>query len=525
MSVLWPILKRAVQAPGRVALIDDQRRYTYGQLAGGAMYLADTIDAATAASQVGILLPTGGAFPMALLGAWLARRAAVPLNYLLSPDELTYVIRDSDIDTILTAGPMLDFLADSHRQAGRDRAQTHCIPPGIRVIQMEQLDFSGVPPLRWPPIYADHELAVILYTSGTSGRPKGVMLTHGNLHSNVDAAIRHADLTEADRFLGVLPQFHSFGITALTLLPLRLGATTVYSARFVPKKIVGLIRRHRPDVFVAVPSMYGALLTVKDISPSDFDSIRLAVSGGEPLPQATFDQYMDRLDLRLLEGYGLTETAPMTNWCTPHRHKTHSVGTALPGVTVITVDQHDRPLPPDEEGEILIAGPNVMSGYYKLPEQSQQVFVKLNPTPAVAGTADSTAHTNPAAQTFFRTGDIGRVDREGFLFITGRKKEMLIIAGENVFPREIEEVLNRHPIIRDSAVIGKSDGLRGQIPLAYVEIEENASEENASFDQATLRAWCRQHLAGYKVPREIRVIDHLPRSPTGKILRRDLKDV
>lgn len=497
MSALWPIVRTAISSPTRIAVIDDRRKYTFGQLLGGSFFVAEHLDARTQRKHVGILLPTSGAFPLALLGVWMTGRVAVPLNFLLAPEELTYVIHDSDIDTIITTRALLDFMGGPSR-----------IPQGIRIEFIEDIDYHGMPPLRWPPLNAGDDLAVILYTSGTSGRPKGVMLTHRNLTSDVWAGVEHAQITRADTFLGVLPQFHSFGLTALTLIPLFVGSKVVYTARFVPKRIVELIREHRPDIVMAVPSMYGALLSVKDAGPADFASIRFAISGGEPLPAAVFDACLERFSLRLLEGYGLTETSPATNWCTPTKFKRTSVGTPLPGVTEIVVDEKDRPLPPNREGEILIAGPIIMKGYYKLPEQTKAVMVEIPPDP----------RTGFPGFRGFRTGDYGRIDEEGFLYITGRKKEMLIIGGENVFPREIEEVLNKHPSVRDSAVIGKRDDLRGEVPVAFVEIEEGAA-----FDEGALRAWCRDALAGYKVPREIHQVQQLPRSPTGKILRRHLK--
>ena len=528
MSLIGPILWQGIKMPRRVAVMDDQRSYTYSQLLGGSMFLADQIESVTSAKHVGILLPTSGTFPMALLGAWVAGRVAVPLNYLLAPDELRYVIADSDIDTIITVGPMLDFLNSSQASGSsppghttRQHGLPEAIPDGIRLLRLEQCDFSGMPPFRWPACPGRDDLAVILYTSGTSGRPKGVMLTHSNLQSNVDAAIVHANIKQADTFLGVLPQFHSFGLTALTLIPLRIGAKVVYTARFVPKKIVALIRRHRPDNILAVPSMYGALLSVKNASSDDFSSIRLAISGGEPLPAATYETFLDRFNVKILEGYGLTETAPITNWSTPTRFVRRAVGPTLPDVEQIVVDDHDLPLPPGQEGQILIAGPNIMKGYYKLPDQTRQVFVEI-PTqrlnPASAYQTQGLASMQTSKKRFFRTGDIGHIDAEGFLFITGRKKEMLIIGGENVFPREIEEVLNRHPSVRDSAVIGKTDGMRGEVPVAFIELNDDAT-----FNATALRSWCRDSLAGYKVPREIQQINALPRSPTGKILRRQLK--
>jgi len=478
MQMLWPIVTQALRTPRRIAVIDDQRQYSYAQLLGGAMFMAEQIESVSAKAHIGILLPTGGLFPMALLGAWLAKRVAVPLNYLLKPDELSYVIQDSGIDTVLTVGPLLKMV---QKAAG----PTAPIPESIHVVCMDELDFSGLPPLRWPPVAAHDDLAVILYTSGTSGRPKGVMLSQGNFRSNVDAAIEHAEITWVDTFLGVLPQFHSFGLTALTLIPLRVGAKVVYTARFVPKHIVRLLRRHRPHIFMAIPSMYAALLSVKSAGPDDFESIRMPISGGEPLPGATFEACLDKFSLRILEGYGLTETAPAANWCTPTRYRRRSVGPALPGVDIRIVDDEHQTLAANQDGEILIAGPNIMKGYYNLPKETAEVFIDL-PAPGQPG------DNGQPRRRYFRTGDIGHLDDDGFLYITGRKKEMLIIGGENVFPREIEEVLNRHETVRESAVIGRTDDVRGEVPIAFVEILADCE-----FDDGSLRAWCREHLAGY----------------------------
>ncbi|MBI1335604.1 MAG: AMP-binding protein [Phycisphaera sp.] len=496
MSALWPLVRQCLATASRTAVVDDRGETSYGKLLGGAMFIADLIDSRTDRAHVGVMLPTSGAFPMALMGAWLAKRTAVPFNYLLSPDELLYVIRDSDVGIILTSRLLIEHLP---------KKVVDELPAGVTLVYLDGLDAHGLPPLRWPPAASPNDNAAILYTSGTSGKPKGVVLTHGNLRSNVHAAIEHAQLTQADVFLGVLPQFHSFGLTALTLLPLYVGAKVVYSARFVPRKIVELIREHRPDVMMAVPSMYGALLTVKNAVPEDFASLRFAVSGGEPLPSATYEACMEKLGLNLLEGYGLTETSPVCNWCTPTRKKPHSVGTALPGVHEYILDEEGHDLGRNADGEIVIDGPNIMIGYYKLPEQTAGVFMEAT-------------LKDGQKRRVFRTGDIGHIDDRGYLYITGRKKEMLIIGGENVFPREIEEVLNQHTSVKDSAVIGQQDPLRGETPVAFIEVNEGCD-----FNEVELRDWCRERLAQFKVPREIRRVDALPRNPTGKVLRRQLK--
>jgi len=499
MSLLRPILKRLITHPKRTAVVDDQRRYTYARLALGSYYLARLIKRTTHAPHVGIMLPTSGAFPMSLLGCWIAGRVAVPLNYLLNPDELAHVITDSGIDTILTVGKMLEFV-------GEDK-----IPGGITVIKLEDEapKFKGIPPLRFPPNPDDDKPAVILYTSGTSGRPKGVELTHGNLEANVRACIAHARVSKQYTFLGVLPQFHSFGLTALTLLPLVAAATVVYTARFSPGKLFGLIREHKPNVFIAIPSMYGALLGSKKATAEDVASIEFAVSGGEPLPASVYDEWKQRFNIELCEGYGLTETSPVTNWATPWAKKRGSVGQALPGVGNHIVNADGQLQPAGQEGEVWITGPNIMRGYHNQPQLTAEVVTQITPR----------GEDEPVRA--FRTGDIGKLDDEGFLFITGRLKEMMIIGGENVFPREIEEALNRHPQVGACAVIGKQDESRGQVPIAFVELAEGV--DRAAFDPAEARDFLRQKIAQFKVPREVRVLDALPRNPTGKILRRELR--
>ncbi|MEE9404474.1 MAG: AMP-binding protein [Algisphaera sp.] len=498
MSLLRQIMLRGLTRSRSIAITDDQRTYSFFQIAAGALFAARAIRKATDRQRVGILLPTSGAFPIALLGCWLARKTPVPLNYLLSQSELDHVVADSDIDLIVTAGKMVEGIKD----LGVDLA---ALPNTPSLLKMEDLKFTGMPPLIWPPKLADDEIAVLLYTSGTSGKPKGVMLTEGNLRCNIDDAIAHAGLRDVDVFLGVLPQFHTFGLTVLTLLPLYMGGSVVYTARFNPRKLVKLIKKHQAQIMVAVPSMYGALMAVKKATPEDFASLKFVISGGEPLPAAIHDGFRDKLGVTILEGYGLTETSPVTNWATPTRNRLHSVGPSFPRVRNVIVDEQDNVLGVDAEGEILICGPSVMKGYHNLPELTAQVMIELD----VPGLG---------RQRCFRTGDIGKVDADGYLFITGRKKEMLIIAGENVFPREIEEVLNRHPDVHASAVIGRADGTRGEVAVAFVELEEDSE-----FDEKALRQYCRDGMAGFKVPKDIRLLDKLPRNPTGKIQRRELK--
>ena len=330
------------------------------------------------------------------------------------------------------------------------------------------------------------------------------MLTEQNFRTEVEAIDDAAKGLAIETFLGVLPQFHSFGLTALTLWPLCRGNKIIYSARFSPRKLHQLIRKHRPNVFFGVPTMFNAMLSLKKAEPADFASLRFSVAGGEPLPRPVSEKLMERFNLPVYEGYGLTETAPVTNCNVPGKCKVGTVGTALFGVRNVIVDDDGNPLGPNQDGEILIVGDNIMKGYYNLDELTQEVITQVR--------------LEGKNERAFKTGDIGHVDEEGFLTITGRKKEMLIVSGENVFPREIEEVLDQHESVSASAVIGMSSEKRGEVPLAFVELNEGHE-----FDEQALKTFVRDRIAPFKVPKEIRHIDELPRNPTGKIMRRQLQ--
>jgi long-chain acyl-CoA synthetase len=445
-------------------------------------HLAKAIAEAGTQPRVGIMLPTSGMTSAAVLACWRLGRVAVPINYLLSPDDIEFIIDDAELDVVITVGKMLEL--------------TGPMPDKVKTVLMEDVSFKGFPPRIKPAKMAEDDMAVLLYTSGTSGKPKGVILTAGNLDSNIKQLIEWVKFRPDDTLLGVLPQFHSMGMTVMTLTPLALGCKVVYSAKFMPKRILDLIRKHRPTTIVAVPSMYNALRLAKSAKPDDFSSLRFVVAGGEPLPDAVSQGFQEKFGVRIAEGYGLTETAPVANWCRPEEFKPHSVGRAVPRVEERIVSESGEILGPEMEGEIRIKGPNVMPGYFKRPEETKAAFDEDG---------------------FFRTGDMGRIDKDGHLFITGRIKEMLIIGGENVFPREIEEVLDKHPAVQASAVVGAPDESRGEVAMAFVELIDNME-----FDETALRAFCRDALPQFKVPREIRLVEELPRNPTGKIIRRAL---
>lgn len=487
-NLVQSLIEAGEKFPRKPAVVDPSRELTFGQLVSLAGVMRGIITRETECPRVGLMLPSSAVMVGSFYGALWAGRTAIPLNFMLGPKELAGVIADAGIDTIVTIEHFADALAD--------------LP--VKALFLERLGLKskvlrsklGKRPA--PPDIDANDLAVILYTSGTSGLPKGVCLTHANLDSNARGAIEHARMSHDQRFLGVIPPFHSFGLTGLLLIPVTLGATVYYLPRFSPLQVVRSIRENRISIFLAIPSMYTAISRLKSVPADAFESLSLAISGGEPLSEGTASAFRERFGLELHEGYGLTETSPILSINMPWANSRGSVGRALPGVEFRIAADEGHQMGTDEPGEILARGSGIMRGYYNKPEETRAVL---------------------DGEGWFRTGDIGTLDAEGFLRITGRKKEMIIVGGENVYPREVEDVLSRHAAVSESAVIGRRDASRGEVVVAYVILED---EHDAT--EMALRDHCREHLAGYKVPREIRIATELPRGPTGKILKRALAD-
>jgi long-chain acyl-CoA synthetase len=476
-----PLFTHAQRQPQKIAIIDDRGQYTYQQLAAMAAGLGLYLSMQTREPRVGLLLPAGAGFVASFYGALLASKTVVPINFLLGDKEIAHIIKDSEIDTVITI-PLL---------AGR-----------LKDMELNVVDLTQLP--QTPPAIQPHfpqpsaeDVAVLLYTSGTSGLPKGVLLTYGNFQSDVDAAIQHAALQHGHVFLGVIPLFHSFGITAMMIAPIQLGATIIYMARFSAVGALNAIRQHKVSLMFGVPSMYAAMLRLKDAKREDFTDIYAMISGAEPLPQSLREAFLQRYGVHLYEGYGLTETSPVVTLNVPQIHRPGSVGKPVPGATVKIVDDDGNPMSGEQIGEIWLKGPMIMKGYHNLPKETSETL-----------TGDG----------HFKTGDLGKIDADGYLHITGRKKEMIIVAGEKAYPREIEDVLMAHPAVAEAAVLGKKDASRGEVIAAFVIPKEGQSPKPEE-----LRDFCRTHgLAQWKIPRDIQIVPDLPRSPTGKVLKREL---
>ena len=457
--------------------------------------------------HVALMLPNVPQFTIAYYGTHYAGGAVVPLNVLLTPDEIAYHLEDSDaVALVVWEG----FLAQAQAGFARVDGCKHLIvakadptdvsaPEGAHA--MTKLIMGGTPVTDLPPTMPD-DTAVILYTSGTTGRPKGAELTHFNLFYNADyVANTLLPIGKQDDFVGLatLPLFHSFGQTCLQNAHLRAGATVVLLPKFAPQDAFALMQAHRVTLFAGVPTMYFALLHFPEADQYDLGSLQFCISGGSAMPVEVMKAFDERYGVNILEGYGLSETSPVASFNVLDRaKKPGSIGIPIRGVEFRLEDAEGKVVTePGTPGEICIKGHNVMKGYYKRPE--------VNKEQIVGG--------------WFHTGDIATHDEEGYYFIVDRKKDMIIRGGYNVYPREIEEVLYAHPAVAEAAVIGVPHERHGEEVKAILALKpgQSATEE-------AIIAYCKEKLAAYKYPRIVAFRDALPKGPTGKILKRELRD-
>ncbi|MFT4008695.1 MAG: long-chain fatty acid--CoA ligase [Nocardioidaceae bacterium] len=451
--------------------------------------------------KVAVQLPNLPQFLFAYFGILKAGMTMVPLNPLLTAPEVAYHLQDSDARVLITfeqfAGPALD----GARQAGGVATYVvslsgEPLPDGSRAFD-ELLASENTGILR--PTSSD-DTAVLLYTSGTTGRPKGAELTHFQLFMNCTIAGELFGVEPDDISLGVLPLFHVFGLSSVLNIVVRFGATLVLVPRFEPEAVAAAIEKHRVTIFSGVPTMYVALLQ-HDTSGHDLSSLRAACSGGASIPGEVIRAFEEKFaGVVVLEGYGLSETASTTTFnISAEQRRVLSIGKPIWGVEVQVVGDDGTRLPPgaDNVGEIVIRGHNVMKGYYKRPDATAEAI----------------------RDGWFHTGDLGYQDEDGFFFIVDRLKDLVIRGGYNVYPREVEEVLYEHADIVEAAVIGKPHERLGEEVVAYVSLKPGA---NTTAEDLTVH--CKERLAAYKYPREIHILDELPHGPTGKILKRELRD-
>ncbi|MFN8204087.1 MAG: long-chain fatty acid--CoA ligase [Solirubrobacteraceae bacterium] len=438
--------------------------------------------------RVGIMLPNVPFFAPVYYGILRLGAVVVPMNVLLKGREIAFYCRDSGARVLFA---WHDFADAARSGAGEAGTELVLVAPG----EFEQL-IMATEPVRELADRDDGDTAVILYTSGTTGTPKGAELTHANLRRNADVSRAMFDIGPDDVVLGALPLFHSFGQTCAMNATLAGGGTLTLIPRFDPGKALEILQRDRVTVFAGVPTMYGAMLHYPQRDRFDLSALRVCASGGAAMPVEVMRGFEQAFGCRVLEGYGLSETSPVASFNQPDRpSKPGSIGTPIEGVEMKVVDDDGHDLPVGEVGEIVIRGHNVMKGYL--------------------GRPDATAQAIRAG--WFHTGDMARVDEDGYFFIVDRKKDMIIRGGYNVYPREVEEVLYEHPAVREAAVVGVPHDEWGEEIGAAVALKEGAC---VSADE--LREYVKENVAAYKYPRKIWFVDELPKGPTGKILKREI---
>ena len=440
--------------------------------------------------RVGIMLPNVPEFAVAYYAVLRVGAIVVPMNVLLKRREVGFYLSDPEASLLIA----WDGFAEA-AQAGAQEAGVDCLLVEPDAFERQLADAE---PLGEVAQRAGDDTAVILYTSGTTGTPKGAELTHSNLKRNVDVSIGLFTIGEGDVILGALPLFHAFGQTCSLNTAIAAGACLTLIPRFDPAKALAIIERDRVTVFEGVPTMFSALLHAPAAETADVSSLRVSVSGGAALPVEVLRSFEERFDCVVLEGYGLSETSPVASFNHPDRERTPgSIGTPVEGVELKLVDDDGDEVDTGEVGEIAIRGHNVMKGYWRRPEATAEAI---------------------DADGWFTTGDMARVDDQGRYFIVDRKKELIIRGGYNVYPREIEEVLYEHPAVREAAVIGIPHAELGEEIAAAIALKPGAE---ATPDE--LRAFVKEQVAAYKYPRHVWMVDELPKGPTGKILKREIK--
>ncbi|MCF7976116.1 MAG: long-chain fatty acid--CoA ligase [Phycisphaerae bacterium] len=449
--------------------------------------------------RVGLYCVNSDIFAIAYMGIVKAGATVVPINTLQNPREVAYILKDAGARGLIYH----ELFSDA---VNAIRTDIEDLSLFIRIGEtkgpesdMAWTDIAAstaaLPDVSFDPV---EDVVVIIYTSGTTGHPKGAMLTHQNLISNT-CSIKAALQLEPgiDTILVVLPMFHAFAATVGMLFPLLHGCTMVPLPRFDPEQVAHAIAASHATIFMGVPSMFNVLLRLRDEFVPKLSCLKFAVSGGAAMPVEIMQQFEDRFGKLIYEGDGPTECGPVT--CVNPiggQRKLGSVGLSVPGVAMKIMDESGHERPHNQIGEICVKGPNVMKGYWNLPQQTRESFFG----------------------DWFRTGDLGTEDPDGYFTIVDRMKDMIIVNGMNVYPRMIENVLCQHPVICEAAVVGESHRLHGEIPVAYV-----TCEQGQAVSPAALMSLCKAHLGRHEIPRKIIFMEQLPKNATGKILKRQLR--
>jgi len=492
MNLATLLTDSAQRDPDHVAIKLDDVELTYAQLDEASARVAGLLAerGVGRGDRVGVMLPNVPYFPVCYFGILRADATVVPMNVLLRRREVAFYLQDPGAKLLFA----WEGFADDAK-AGAEEAGAECVL--VERGKFEEL-LESVEPAREVADTDGEDTAVILYTSGTTGTPKGAELTHSNLARNAEVTRSLFDFDASTVTLGALPLFHSFGQTCGLNATIAGGGTLTLIPRFEPGKALEIVGRDQVNVFQGVPTMYGAILHHPERQGFDTSTLRLCASGGAALPVELLRAFEQEFGCKVLEGYGLSETSPVASFNHPDRErKPGSIGTPVEGVEMKVVDDDGGEVAQGEVGEIVIRGHNVMKGYWNRP--------------------DATAET--IRDGWFHSGDMAKIDEDGYFFIVDRKKDMIIRGGYNVYPREIEEVLYEHPAVREAAVLGVPHDEYGEEVAAAVALKDG---ESVSAEE--LRDFVKHQVAAYKYPRRVWFVDELPKGPTGKILKREIED-
>ena len=486
-------------------VVTPDRRYSFAEIDSDSDCIANALAGAGIGQgeRVALYCPNVPEFLICYLGIVKAGAVVVPVNLLIQSGEIRYVLDDADVSGVIYHTALIDKIAEVRPHLAEGLYWV-CI--GDKSLNTDDANFAALQedcrekPETAPSVSIDpqHDLAAILYTSGTTGFPKGAMLSHANLVANTFSVSAALQLRPGeDRLLVVLPMFHSFAATVGMLTPALHGLSLVPVSRFDPGLVSDAIGDTGATIFLGVPSMYNLILRLDEALAAKWQSVRYGVAGGAAMPIELLQRFEQRYGFPILEGDGPTECSPVTCVNPPDGpRKPGSVGVPVPDVAMRILDDDGQSLPSGEIGEICVRGPNVMQGYWRRPDETKETF----------------------AGEWLRTGDLGYLDDEGYIFMVDRKKDMVIVNGMNVYPRMIEEVLYAHPDVLEAAVIGEPHGSHGEIVVAHL-----VAREGAVLDDRQLKVFCREHLGQHQMPRRFVIRDSLPKNATGKILKRELR--
>lgn len=471
----------------KIALYERDAKYSYAQLKEKVyQYRNFLYDRGIRPNDnVGLFAKNSAEFIFSYLAVVSLGGSVVPLNTMLTSREASFILTDAQARYILT---------DKDLQL--DTGDTVSPPTQILIqnINEETSRFSYPAAPVIPMLETDP--CVILYTSGTTGRPKGALLSHRNLISNAEAFSKVTDIAASDNTLCVLPMFHSFAWTCCVTTALYNGASITIVETFSPKEVIATIRDMGVTVVMGVPAMYTYYASLA--TPADLAGVRLFVAGGASLPMEVLNSFYAKTGKRVIEGYGLSETSPVVSFNPLNATKPGSIGLPVPGVEVKIITGDGRETAAGEIGEIIVKGPNVMLGYFNLPAETEEALI----------------------DGWLYTGDLAYMDEDGYIFIVDRKKDLVIVSGLNVYPREVEEIIYQHPAVQEAAVIGVPDKKRGETVRAFV-----VTKEGLQLNKKELLSFLKKNLASYKLPREIIVVEAMPKTATGKISKKDLRQM